>query len=52
MKPTRKLNRGSFINQVAGAANKVTGGGGKAAPENDHDLAPSKGGAKPTDQDS
>ena len=51
MKPTRKLNRGSFINQVAGAANKPTGGPGKSAPENDHDLLPPKG-DKPTDQDS
>ena len=40
MKPTRKLNRGSFISRVSGGAGpKAAGGQGKNAVETDHDLA-------------
>ncbi|HEY5711828.1 MAG TPA: hypothetical protein VIT38_08030 [Allosphingosinicella sp.] len=40
MKPTRKLNRGSFMSRVAGKGEpKSKGGHGKGAVESDHDLA-------------
>jgi len=39
MKPSRKLNRGSFMSRVSGGdAPKAAAGPGKSAPENDHDL--------------
>ena len=40
MKPTRKLNRGSFMSRVSGGDGpKAAGGQGKGAVESDHDLA-------------
>ena len=48
MKPSRKLNRGSFMSRVSGGGGpKPMGGQGKAV-ENDHDLVhpgPPGGGA-------
>ena len=38
MKPSRKLNRGSFMSRVSGGAPKPMGGSGKSVPETDHDL--------------
>jgi hypothetical protein len=39
MKPSRKLNRGSFMSRVSGGGGVKAGGGqGKGAPESDHDL--------------
>jgi hypothetical protein len=39
MKPSRKLNRGSFMSRVSGGgAPKPAGGQGKGAVESDHDL--------------
>ena len=55
MKASRKVNRGSFINRISGGGtSQPVGGGGKAAPESDHDLiSPPEpaGGAKPDDRD-
>jgi hypothetical protein len=50
MKPSRKLNRGSFMSRVSGGGGpKPAAGQGKPAPESDHDLAhpgpPGEGGA-------
>jgi hypothetical protein len=55
MKPSRKLNRGSFMSRVSGGgAPKPAGGQGKAAPESDHDLVQQAppGGSAGTDPDS
>jgi len=39
MKPSRKLNRGSFMSRVSGGGGpKPVGGQGKGAVESDHDL--------------
>jgi hypothetical protein len=39
MKPSRKLNRGSFMSRVSGDIGpKPSAGQGKGAVENDHDL--------------
>jgi len=39
MKPSRKLNRGSFMSRVSGGGGpKPAGGQGKGAAESDHDL--------------
>jgi hypothetical protein len=50
MKPSRKLNRGSFMSRVSGGGGaKPAGGQGKGAVESDHDLvqpgSPGGGGA-------
>lgn len=55
MKPSRKLNRGSFMSRVSGGNRAGTGkpaGKGPPSIENDHDLAPApeKGGSA-TDSD-
>jgi hypothetical protein len=52
MKPSRKLNRGSFMSRVSGGGGpKPAGGQSKAAPESDHDLVhpgpPAGAGADP-----
>jgi hypothetical protein len=39
MKPSRKLNRGSFMSRVSGGAPKPAASQGKGAAESDHDLA-------------
>jgi hypothetical protein len=39
MKPSRKLNRGSFMSRVSGGGGPKPGGGqGKNVVESDHDL--------------
>ena len=58
MKPSRKLNRGSFMSRVSGGSrsgggHKEPGGPGKNAVESDHDLGqpPAEpGGADPDSQ--
>ena len=41
MKPSRKLNRGSFMSRVSGGGGPKPGGGqGKGVVESDHDLVP------------
>jgi len=56
MKPSRKLNRGSFMSRVSGDGGpKPIGGQGKGAVESDHDLvhpAPPGGGGPGSDPDS
>jgi hypothetical protein len=56
MKPSRKLNRGSFMSRVSGGdVPKAAGGQGKPAPESDHDLiqpGPPGGGEAGADPDS
>ena len=56
MKPSRKLNRGSFMSRVSGGGGpKRPGGQGKPALESDHDLiqpGPSGGGGAGSDPDS
>jgi hypothetical protein len=53
MKPSRKLNRGSFMSRVSGGHSsgggpKGQGGQGKGAVESDHDLVhPGPPGADP-----
>jgi hypothetical protein len=58
MKPSRKLNRGSFMSRVSGGSRsggglKEPGGHGKNAVESDHDLGQppvEAGGADPDNQ--
>jgi hypothetical protein len=56
VKPSRKLNRGSFMSRVSGSNRTGFGGqGGKGPPSiaNDHDLAapaPKEAGANDSDQ--
>jgi hypothetical protein len=48
MKPSRKLNRGSFMSRVSGGGGPKPAGGQSKAVENDHDLGqpgPPGGGA-------
>ena len=54
MKPSRKLNRGSFMSRVSGDGGpKPMGGQGKGAVENDHDLIqPGPAGGPGADPDS
>jgi hypothetical protein len=56
MKPSRKLNHGSFMSRVSGGGGpKPAGGQGKSAVENDHDLghpSPPGGGGPGGDPDS
>jgi hypothetical protein len=56
MKPSRKLNRGSFMSRVSGGGGpKPAGGQGKSAVESDHDLVhqgPPGGGGPGADPDS
>ena len=48
MKPSRKLNRGSFMSRVSGGGAPEPGRQGKTAPEGDHDLVqPAGGGGEP-----
>jgi hypothetical protein len=52
MKPSRKLNHGSFMSRVSGGARpRPTGGQGKGAVESDHDLGrpPAEGGGADPD---
>jgi hypothetical protein len=56
VKPSRKLNRGSFMGRVSGGNSAGFGGGGgkgPPAPASDHDLgaAPHGKEASPTDSD-
>ena len=53
MKPSRKLNRGSFMARVAGGGgSKPAGSQGKGAVESDHDLGqPGPPGAAGADPD-
>ena len=57
MKPSRKLNRGSFMSRVSGGSRSASGlkgpgGAGNNAVEGDHDLGPPPAAGGGVDPDS